>query len=56
MNVNPQISYEKIDCEICLTEIPISEATNEEACEYVAYFCGLDCYDTWRKQQEEQQD
>ena len=56
MYANQQISYELVDCEICLNEIPISEAKSEEACEYVAHFCGLDCYDKWRRQQEEIQE
>ena len=41
---------ERIACEICLKEIPVSEATSEEASDYVTYFCGLDCYEKWKKQ------
>lgn len=41
---------EQISCEICLKEIPASEAKSEEASDYVAHFCGLDCYDKWRNQ------
>lgn len=37
-----------VPCEECLKEIPISEAKVDEANDYVAYFCGLDCYDKWR--------
>ena len=37
-----------VPCEVCLTGIPLSEAKVEEASDYVAYFCGLDCYDKWR--------
>ena len=43
---------EQVECEVCLKEIPVSEARSEEASGYVAHFCGLDCYDKWRKQQE----
>ncbi len=39
---------ELVPCEVCLTEIPLSEAKVEEASDYVAYFCGLECYDKWR--------
>lgn len=39
-----------IACEICLKEVPISEAECAEAEDYVVHFCGLDCYATWRKQ------
>lgn len=43
---------EKVPCEICLKEIPRSEAKIEEACDYVMYFCGLDCYEKWREENE----
>ena len=36
-----------VACEVCLKEIPPSEALNAEAADYVAHFCGLDCYRTW---------
>ena len=38
----------KVACEICLKEIPRSEAEVEEASDYVAYFCGLDCFEKWK--------
>jgi len=40
---------ELVPCEVCLAEIPRSEAKVDEASDYVAYFCGLECYDKWRK-------
>jgi Domain of unknown function (DUF3330) len=36
-----------VPCEVCLKEIPRSEAVNAEATDYVVHFCGLDCYRTW---------
>ncbi len=39
-----------VACKVCLTEIPMSEASSSEASDYVVYFCGLDCYEKWRKQ------
>lgn len=39
-----------IPCEVCMKEIPLSEAKVEEASDYVAYFCGLECFDKWRKE------
>lgn len=39
-----------VACEVCLKEIPVSESSSCEASDYVAYFCGLDCYEIWRKQ------
>jgi ribosome-binding protein aMBF1 (putative translation factor) len=38
---------EQISCEICLKEVPRTEAMNAEGSEYVLYFCGLDCYQKW---------
>ncbi|SEO47713.1 DUF3330 domain-containing protein [Nitrosovibrio sp. Nv6] len=43
---------EKVPCKVCLKEIPLSEAMNEEAVDYVLYFCGLECYAKWEKQEE----
>jgi hypothetical protein len=37
-----------LSCELCLREIPPSEAQSEEATEYVMYFWGLDCYAEWK--------
>ncbi len=37
----------KVACETCRAEVPISEAKSAEAVDYVAYFCGLDCYRKW---------
>ena len=42
-------SNELVPCKVCLSEIPRSEAKVDEASDYVAYFCGLECYDKWRK-------
>jgi uncharacterized protein DUF3330 len=42
------IEAQKVKCEVCLKEIPKSEAKCAEAVEYVAYFCGLDCYQQWQ--------
>ena len=37
-----------VTCQECMKEIPRSEAKVDEVSDYVAYFCGLDCYDKWR--------
>jgi hypothetical protein len=50
------VEIETLSCELCLTEIPVSEANSEEATEYVVYFCGLDCYARWRQQLPDAQD
>ena len=38
-----------VKCEVCLKEIPRSEAKSPEAQDYLIYFCGLDCYDRWNQ-------
>ena len=43
---------EKIACDICRKEVPLSEAMIPEAEEYVAHFCGLECYTQWKKDSE----
>ena len=40
---------ETVSCEVCLKEIPGSEAKTVEVSDYVLYFCGLDCYGKWRE-------
>jgi len=44
------VELARVACEICLKEVPKSEAVVPEASDYVAYFCGLECYDLWRRQ------
>lgn len=39
-----------IHCDVCMKEIPVSEAKNAEAQDYVLHFCGLECYDIWSNQ------
>ncbi|MFZ5525011.1 MAG: DUF3330 domain-containing protein [Pseudomonadota bacterium] len=41
---------EKIPCDVCRKEVPLSEAVIPEAADYVAHFCGLECYAQWKKQ------
>lgn len=41
---------DQVSCEICMKELPRSEAKSEEASDYFLYFCGLDCYDKWQKE------
>lgn len=38
-----------ISCEICMKEVPIDAANSFEAVDYVAYFCGLECYEKWKE-------
>ena len=41
---------EKVACEVCLKEIPLSEAKSEEATDYIYHFCGSECYAKWKEQ------
>ena len=45
-----------LPCNVCLKEIPVSEALNEEAVDYVLHFCGLECYAKWEKHRNEEID
>ena len=47
---------EHISCDICLKEIPIDEAQSPEATEYVVHFCGLECYEKWKQEEQLQQE
>src|SRR5262245_6449923 len=42
------VSY--VPCSVCQREIPLSAAAWRESSDYVAYFCGFECYDRWRNQ------
>lgn len=39
-----------VACEICLKEVPPNDAANPETDDYVAHFCGLECYEIWKNQ------
>ncbi len=43
---------ELVSCEICLKEVPVSDAVTPEVADYVAHFCGLECYEKWQQQAE----
>jgi hypothetical protein len=49
---HPLSETETISCEICLKEVPLSEANRFEAEDYVAHFCGLECFSTWKQRSE----
>lgn len=43
-----------VACSVCQHEIPLSAAISREASDYVEYYCGLECYEQWRKRSESQ--
>ena len=47
-------THQTVACELCLKEVPASEAVVPEAGDYVAYFCGLDCYQRWHAKLEQE--
>ncbi|SEM69988.1 DUF3330 domain-containing protein [Nitrosomonas marina] len=44
------IDPEMVACEVCLKEIPLSEAKSSEASDYVLHYCSLECYAKWKEQ------
>lgn len=47
------IDLDSVKCEMCLKEVPVSEATIPEASDYFVHFCGLECYEKWKRQGDE---
>lgn len=45
---SPASDAELVACDVCLREVPRSEAVVPEAADYVAYFCGLQCFQKWK--------
>lgn len=45
----------KVRCEVCMKEIPPSEAKSAEAEAYTLYFCGIECYDKWHEREQERE-
>jgi len=44
------IEVENVSCEVCLKNLPISEARIENVANSVVHFCGVDCYEKWKCQ------
>ena len=44
------IVLEQISCEVCKLEIPITDAIIPETADYIVHFCGLECYEEWKSQ------
>ena len=40
---------EHVSCDICMKEIPPSEANSFEVVDYVVHFCGLECFNKWKE-------
>lgn len=55
MTTTTSAGQDLISCEMCLREVPRSEAAVPEATDYVVYFCGLACYEQWKELQSQDQ-
>jgi hypothetical protein len=51
-NDNKTPAPEYVACEVCMKEVPKSIAEVPEGTDYVMYFCGLECHEKWKSQQE----
>jgi len=40
-----------VSCEECYKDVPVSVESED----YVAYFCGLGCYNLWKKKHQDKQ-
>lgn len=49
MDSHNHVQPESVSCEVCLKEVPFSAAVHFETHDYVAYFCGLECYVHWQR-------
>ena len=47
---------EHISCDICMKEIPKDEARSSEGADYVIHFCGLECYEKWKREKTPRQE
>ena len=43
---------ENVSCKVCLAEIPDSVTMSSEGDEYAQHFCGIECYDKLRENEE----
>ena len=52
MTEKVKLSDDQISCEICMKEIPATNAKSVEMNDYIVHFCGLECYAKWQHQDE----
>ena len=45
-----------VSCAVCLKEIPHEYAGKEETEDYVRYFCGLECYQQWKAEENREEE
>jgi hypothetical protein len=49
---SPDSELETLFCNLCHREIPHAEELSIEGQEYAYHFCGHDCYDHWRQDEQ----
>lgn len=42
-----------VACDVCMSEVPLTQSRSEEVEDYVMHFCGLECYEQWKTQNED---
>lgn len=52
VTTTPPTDSTLVACEVCMRQVPASEATVPEATDYFVHFCGLECYEKWKQQAE----
>jgi hypothetical protein len=48
MTTHPHPVSGQVRCEVCKKEVPRADAVDFEVGDYVAHFCGLECYARWK--------
>lgn len=43
------VAPKKVSCEVCRKQLPATDGIRHEVSDYVMWFCGMDCYKTWRR-------
>jgi hypothetical protein len=38
-----------LTCDFCLKELPENNGIREEGQDYIAHFCGLECFEAWQQ-------
>jgi len=49
MSETNKTTDDQISCDICMKEVPTSDAKSIELNDYVVHFCGLSCYEKWQQ-------
>lgn len=49
MDKTGDTQMEVVACDICLKEVPASVVKSAEGLDYVMHFCGLECFDKWKR-------